>query len=81
MQDQYCETVAVLVLLIAVGVEHNCQQRGRMYTQEDEPDCSHHNRHNYYKSTISNNCWNQWTIQNPGEHFFHYNQDSIEYLM
>jgi hypothetical protein len=36
MQDQDHETAVVLVLLIAVLVAHNCQQRGRMHTQEDE---------------------------------------------
>jgi hypothetical protein len=80
MQDQDHETAVVLVLLIAVLVAHNCQQQGRMRTQEDELDRALHNLHNYYKPTISYIRRHQWTIQNPGEHFFHDDQDFIEYL-
>jgi hypothetical protein len=79
MQDQDHETAVVLVLLIAVLVAHNCQQRGRMRTQEDKLDRALHHLHNYYKRTISYIRWHLWTIQNPGEHFFHDDHDFIEY--
>jgi len=70
MQGQDHESGVVVVLLIAVLVAHNCQQRGRMRTQEDELDHALHHLHNYYKPTISYIRQHQWTIQNPGNTSF-----------
>ncbi|KAF8243442.1 hypothetical protein K440DRAFT_647420 [Wilcoxina mikolae CBS 423.85] len=51
-----------------------------MRIQEDELDHALHNLYNYYEPTISYIRQYQWTIQNPEQHFFHDDQDFIEYL-